>query len=85
MHGGRRSHGQSKSGSHSKHAEGKLNSFVFRRESVNGNALFVKGKVHCLRQPLTESNGQNGKGTNLAFPFVSSSPKGRINKQEDNK
>ena len=34
-----------------KNAEGKLNSFVFRRESVNGNALFVKGKVHCLGNP----------------------------------
>ncbi len=34
-------------------------SFVFRRRSVNGNALPVKGKVHCLRQPLTGSNEQN--------------------------
>ena len=42
-----------------KNAEGKLNSFVFRTESINENALPVKGKVHCFRQPLTESNSRD--------------------------
>lgn len=32
-----------------------------------------------------ESNRQDNKGTNLAFPFVSSPPKGKVNKQEDKK
>ncbi len=28
----------------------------FESESVNENVFFVKGKVHCLAQPLTEKN-----------------------------
>ena len=35
------------------------NLLSFGRRSVNGNALSVKGKVHCLRQPLAGSNKQN--------------------------
>ena len=31
-------------------------------ESVNGNTLPAKGKVHCFRQPLMESNGQDRQG-----------------------
>ena len=59
--------------------EGELNQFVFRPESVNGNALPVKGKVHCLRQPLTESNLIICSGQYNAFPFVFSPSKDRKN------
>lgn len=33
---------------------GKQSFLSFVRRSVNENALSVKGKIHCLRQPLTE-------------------------------